>query len=368
MRARIRACMLLVVHVACTPLKEHQALEDAGPITGQRDACGNEVSIGAACVVDAPSCKDLPATCGEGESCCTTILLPEGTFSRGYDATGFDRQDGQPIQGWQKSGAAPAQMRPFRLDRYEVTVGRYRKFVDSYDTWILNNPIGAPLGRAGANSWIPGSEWRSDKWTPLVAKTSAELRTHLTPDGCGGLPSFTPTAGENENKPVNCVWWYDAFLFCIWDGGRLPTEAEWNYAAAGGDEQRAFPWSRPPDAHVFQPRDAVVNHGTATLGVEPVGSILDRDGRWGHRDLAGNVWEWVLDTCDVCTADPTELATYASASCTQCATLGYDNRIMRGGSWKFAAEYARTAYRFALSPGGSFPDIGVRCARNPPGL
>jgi hypothetical protein len=52
--------------------------------------------------------------------------------------------------------------------------------------------------------------------------------------------------GPNEKRAINYVTWYDAYAFCIWDGGFLPSEAEWNYAAAGGAEQRVFPWSNPP--------------------------------------------------------------------------------------------------------------------------
>ncbi len=51
--------------------------------------------------------------------------------------------------------------------------------------------------------------------------------------------------GATKTKPINCLDWYTAFAFCAWDGGRLATEAEWNYAASGGSEHRYYPWSKP---------------------------------------------------------------------------------------------------------------------------
>src|SRR5580704_6839465 len=55
--------------------------------------------------------------------------------------------------------------------------------------------------------------------------------------------TWTETAGSSENLPITEAHWYAAYAFCIWDGGFLPSEAEWNYAAAGGSDQRAYPWS-----------------------------------------------------------------------------------------------------------------------------
>src|SRR5206468_1762189 len=118
-------------------------------------------------------------------------------------------------------------------------------------------------------------------------------------------PNWTPSPGANENRPMNCVNWYEAYAFCIWDGGFLPSEAEWNYAAAGGNEQRAYPWLNPATSTAIDCTRAnyspspgnycyflSAGHGsTNDVGSE---SRLG-DGKYGQADLTGNVWEWTLD-------------------------------------------------------------------------
>src|SRR6185503_5212427 len=100
---------------------------------------------------------------------------------------------------------------------------------------------------------------------------------------------------------MNCVSWFEAFAFCAWDGGRLPTETEWNYAAAGGNEQRVYPWGANIDLTKASYDCAGDGSGTGTPNcmfsdMLPVGSRSPQgDGKWGQADLAGNVWEWTLD-------------------------------------------------------------------------
>ena len=120
------------------------------------------------------------------------------------------------------------------------------------------------------------------------------------------------------------VDWYEMFAFCVWDGGRLPTEAEWELAAAGG-ENSLYPWGNAaPDA-------SVAVFGCSTSCLLPVGSKASGANRRGIMDLGGSLWEYTLDVYSVnWFADPL-------ATCTDCANLTKPTtggRVVRGGSWK----------------------------------
>jgi len=100
---------------------------------------------------------------------------------------------------------------------------------------------------------------------------------------------------------MNCIDWYVSLAFCIWDGGRLPTEAEWNYAAAAGSEQRQYPWGAtvPTADASLAVYNCYFNSTGICSGVSqiaPVGSVTAGNGKWGQSDLAGNVYEWTLDS------------------------------------------------------------------------
>ncbi len=266
---------------------------------------------------DASACE----TCASGRSCCDALSIPGGTFNRSNDPR------------------YPATVSPFFLDRYEVTVGRFRAFVDAgYGTQEHAPTPGSGISRAGAVGWNAG-------WTALLPKDTPTLRAALN---CDRRATWTGAPSENDRLPMSCVTWYEAFAFCIWNGGRLPTETEWNYAAAAGSEQREYPWG-----------DDVPSASRAvysTSSVAPVGTHVSGNGRWDQSDMAGNVWEWTFDSWDAVTS--------YSVPCYDCVS-GTDgpSRTLRGGSFGSGAGTLSSVGRSNFPAATRSAEIGVRCVR-----
>lgn len=284
---------------------------------------------------DSPSsCRDLASNCGpsSNESCCTSPLVEGGTFYRSYDN----------VNAGYTSQAYPATLTAFRLDKYEVTVGRFRKFLAAYSPTM----IATGAGKNPNNSNDPG--WDTT-WSTALPASSAELVYDL--ECAVGYQTWTDSPGAHENWPINCLTWYEAFAFCIWDGGRLPTEAEWNYAAAGGGEQRVYPWGSADadDLHA-------VFCGASCSSAQEVGSKSPTgDGKWGHADLAGNVYEWLFDWYE---------RPYPQVTCKDCAnTLLTSGRVFRGGAFSSDANGLIASARNGASPWDPSTGQGVRCAR-----
>lgn len=294
-----------------------------------------------------PSCDGLAATCGPSASdgCCSTATpIPGGTFYRSYDVAG----DGMyPDMGY------PATVSAFVLDKYEVTVGRFRKFVEAG----MGTRTTPPATDAGAHAKIAGSGW-DESWNGDLAADTAALVAAVKCDST--YQTWTNVAGADENLPMNCVTWYEAMAFCAWDGGYLPTEAEWNFAAAGGEEQRAYPWSSPAGSTEIDCARANYDSNAGycvspNSGVNRVGSESPKgDGKWGQADLAGNVFEWALDWY---------ASTYGNP-CNDCADLtNASYKVIRGGDFFFGAAYLRGAFRNDVTPYDRYANNGVRCAR-----
>jgi formylglycine-generating enzyme len=294
------------------------------------------VCSGASCTTASgapPSCATLSATCGLSGAgdCCASIPVPGGTFNRRNDAQ------------------LPAMVSDFSLDAYEVTVGRFRQFVSVYSRDIIG------LG-AGKNPNNPDDTGWEMTWSSNLPADAATLRNLVK---CGSFYTWTDSPAAQEHLPMNCMTWYEAYAFCIWDGGRLPTEAEWNYAAAGGEEQRIYPWGSTP----LGPNADIANYGcyyngtgtcTGVNNFAPVGSIPAGQGKWGHLDLAGNVWEWTQDW-------------YApfQVPCRDCAILtpAASERTGRGGGLNYPANNLYTTVRAYTDPMFRPASGGVRCAR-----
>ena len=298
------------------------------------------------CAKKPPSCKNDPP-CGSGADCCETIWVDGGTFAMA------DTQTSEAT--FQRSVSS------FFLDRFEVTIERFQAFVAAYEL---------PHANAGAHPRIPNSGWDKswedqliDPMTPasgkVVPQTGKELEAQIA--ACAG----NQYSEQELTLPMNCVNWYAAFAFCVWDGGRLPTEAEWNYAAAHGAEQRYYPWSVSPPSSTEVSCDNAWYMDCALSAPRPVGGRplgrggFSRSPHPGHEDLAGNVAEWTLDRFD--TAPPPD--------CSDClGTWGDDdsdhNRVMRGGSFYSSFAEMRSGDREYVPAAIADQTLGFRCARD----
>jgi formylglycine-generating enzyme required for sulfatase activity len=193
-------------------------------------------------------------------------------------------------------------------------------------------------------------------WMGVYPVTNEQYARYMAETGRPAPESFADRRFNDPAQPVVAVSWQDATAFTRWLTGklvgiaaRLPTEAEWEYAARGTDGRR-YPWgNEQPDSSraTFDlrgdsGRPAVVGHTPS--GVSP----------FGVHDLAGNVWEWCLDTwtgyaelADL--VDPCHQGDTRSGSC-----------VVRGGSWSLRAALLRSAYRLGLRPQVRILDLGFR--------
>ena len=284
------------------------------------------------------SCQGMSGTECQGGDCCESPTVAGGYFALGG-----------------VSGATQATVSAFALDKYEVTVGRFRNFVAAYQ--------GYPAEGAGAHPLIGGSGWQP-QWNSYMAVDKASLAAAVQ---CDPTYHTWDPSGARDTLPMNCVNWFEAFAFCAWDGGRLPTETEWEYAAAGGIEQRIYPWGNTPVPDDTQDQTAAyanyygLGDGSAAAvysfaDILPVGSRPAGRGRYGQMDLAGSVWDWTLDW----------VAPYPTPQCNNCANLKpAAARSLRGGAFYYDAANLLVTARSGNTPEVHYSPIGFRCARVP---
>lgn len=347
-----------------TDARAHDASTEASPNTGGDGGAGEAGSIDAAPPASCERGGDGLTNCGaSSESCCTSHVVPGGTYYRTYDvATDGGVRPG--ADGGLAGAADPATVSDFRLDEYLVTVGRFRAFVAAWNGGAGYTP---PPG-SGKHTHLNGGQGLRNSWSGVAYETGwlaandvdvAPTDANLACSGAGS--TWTSAAAGQETLPINCVSWFEAYAFCIWDGGFLPSEAEWEYAAAGGSEQREYPWGAT--APGTQSQYAIYGcyypsgSGTCTsvINIAPVGTPTAGAGRWGQLDLAGEMLEWNLD--------------YASGPyvtpCTDCASLTETNgRVLRGGNFG-SSLYLHPPDRYTGTPTLHRGGFGFRCARTP---
>ena len=329
--------------------------------------------------------SDCPDEKHHEEPCCTSNEVPGGAFYESYDGHSSDNGYGTATFGETIS--------TFRLDRYEVTVARFLQFVAALSAdgggflpepgsgkhSHLNGGQGLVDSRGGADAGAYEQGWQPS-WNSDLRQLAADPSLLDCPNALG-------TWTQGGSLPINCITWVEAYAFCIWDGGFLPSEAEWNYAAAGGGEQRYYPWSpslEEQQAMAAFDTTATCNNANFTPespcipgelgGGFPAGVGLTSrppdagggDSLWAQADMAGNVVEWTLDF--YWAKDP--------ASCQDCARTspppdagpveaGVVPRVQRGGSFVSNALGIRTVQRGSSPQRDRSYVAGVRCARAP---
>jgi formylglycine-generating enzyme required for sulfatase activity len=279
------------------------------------------------------------------------VALDGGAFLMGSADS-----DGYPADG--EGPVHQVVLRPFLIGPLAVTNARFRAFVEATGHvtaaetfgWsfvfggLLPDDFADTAGVAAAPWWrqVFGADWAH-------------------PEG-----SQSDLDGR-EDHPVVHVSWDDARAYCAWAGTRLPTEAEWEYAARGGLEQQRFPWGadlEPDGSHrmnVWQGSFPAENrmddgwYGTAPADAYPPNG-------YGLHNTTGNVWEWCSDWF------APEYYSSSPASDPPGADHG-THRVMRGGSYLCHDSYCnryRVAARSGNTPDTSTGNLGFRCVADQP--
>jgi sulfatase modifying factor 1 len=260
------------------------------------------------------------------------IHIESGEFVMGTN-------DGLPYEG----PTHTVRLDSYWMDETEVTNRQFAQFVEQTDLVTTAEKIGdAGIFSPEEERWnlVKGADWRH-------------------PDG------RTSTSDSRMDMPVVHVSWSDANMYCTWAGKRLPSEAEFEYAARGGLEGNIYAWgneftpSGKHQANTWQgefPRQAQVTDGHA--GLAAVKSYPPNG--YGLYDMAGNVWEWTNDWYD---------PNYYRGSPVRNppGPLDGSQKVQRGGSWLCSANYCqgyRVASRMFTEADSGLNNLGFRCVGN----
>ncbi|MBN2694474.1 alpha/beta fold hydrolase [bacterium] len=255
--------------------------------------------INGQCIFDASN-----QNCGADNMC----LIPAGTFTMGCAV-------GDSNCGSNESPRHSVTLSAYKMDRYEVTVAQFRACV---------------------NAGVCTSE-------------NFKVYHKNTDQYC----NIFRIGNSYDNHPMNCVNWNGAKQYCEWKGKRLPTEAEWEYAARGSNSTK-YPWGNQKPTSKYAVYGSSI--GTAVVGSKPLGKSP-----FGLYDMGGNVWEWTNDwyvvyddNNGIPVKNPQQLG-------------GSTFKVLRGGGWGNSNNYSLTlcsSCRFRFNPSSLGSSIGFRCVQS----
>jgi formylglycine-generating enzyme required for sulfatase activity len=189
-------------------------------------------------------------------------------------------------------------------------------------------------------------------WLDRTEVNNAQFALCVADGVCHQSKLANNAAYNGPDLPVAGIPWQDAADYCAWVGGRLPTEAEWEYAARGAGGS-IFPWGDEFDCAGGNFWDDGTGCEDGYAEPAPVGSFPDGASWCGVLDMAGNVWEWVANVYAPYSAKGQDNPVGAPSG---------DERILRGGSWGYLPAFSRGAYRYPVPPTADYLAVGFRCA------